>query len=91
MFDVKTCIGWFAIADVTGEGAVFVVGVLVPPVPVVAPDVDGPDGSLIIGFNLIRAQIGLPCKSKSRCIVIINVHMKLVRNRNICIGQTSLP
>ena len=63
MFDVKTCIGWFAIADVTGEGAVFVVGVLVPPVPVVAPDVDGPDGSRIIGFNLIRAQIGLPYKS----------------------------
>ena len=56
------CIGWLPAAGVPGEGAVLVVGVFVPPAPVVPPDAGGPDGSLIIGFNLIRAQIGLPFK-----------------------------
>ena len=57
--DVTVCIDW--LPGVTGEGAVLVVGVFVPPVAAAAPVVAGPDGSRIIGFNLIRAHIGLPC------------------------------
>ena len=62
IIDVTVCIDWLPTTGVTGDGAVLVVGVFVPPVAAVAPVVAGPDGSRIMGFNLIRAQIGLPCK-----------------------------
>ena len=56
-----------------GDGAVFVVGVFEPPVPVAAPDVGGPDGSLIIGFNLMRAQIGFPFNRNHKLDISKNI------------------
>jgi hypothetical protein len=41
---------------------------LEPPVPVAAPAAAGPEGNLIIGFNLMRAQIGFPFEKKLKII-----------------------